>query len=55
MRRAALRWSSSPVWAGRLTRCALRWPMLRAMGLNYKALAVIEKADETGIVFREED
>ncbi len=28
---------------------------LRAMGLNYKALAVIEKADETGIVFREED
>jgi len=24
------------------------------MGLNYHALAVIEKADENGIIFREE-
>lgn len=28
---------------------------LRAMGLNYHALAVIESADENGIVFREEE
>lgn len=28
---------------------------LRAMGLDYKALAVIEKADETGIVFRTDE
>ena len=27
---------------------------LRGMGLNYHALAVIEKADENGIIFREE-
>ena len=26
---------------------------LRGMGLNYRALAVIESADENGIVFRE--
>ena len=28
---------------------------LRAMGINYKALAVIEKADETGIDFRSDE
>ena len=27
---------------------------LRDMGVNYRALAIIERADETGIVFREE-
>jgi xanthine phosphoribosyltransferase len=27
---------------------------LRSMGVNYHALAVIEKADENGIVFRDE-
>ncbi|MCI9037753.1 MAG: xanthine phosphoribosyltransferase [Oscillospiraceae bacterium] len=28
---------------------------LRSMGLNYHALAIIESADENGIVFREDD
>ena len=28
---------------------------LRGMGLNYHALAVIDRADEQGIVFREEE
>ena len=28
---------------------------LREAGLNYHALAVIEKADEDGIVFRDDD
>ena len=28
---------------------------LRASGIPYKALAVIEQADENGIIFREED
>lgn len=27
---------------------------LRNMGVNYHALAVIEKADENGIIFRED-
>ena len=27
---------------------------LRDMGVNYRALAIIERADENGIVFREE-